>query len=91
MLSEVAASREGQRDRSSFIYRSSSSPRISALIDNKEKVWFPLKQPADASLLRSVKQPAFLHWHPISQHHSSMGIDRCNNCIEIKGDWYKLL
>ncbi|XP_025067164.1 protein phosphatase 1 regulatory subunit 12B isoform X7 [Alligator sinensis] len=37
MLSEVAASREGQRDRSSFIYRSSSSPRISALIDNKEK------------------------------------------------------
>ncbi|KFV77460.1 Protein phosphatase 1 regulatory subunit 12B, partial [Struthio camelus australis] len=37
MLSEVAATREAQRDRSSSIYRSSSSPRISALLDNKEK------------------------------------------------------
>ncbi|NXO57130.1 MYPT2 phosphatase, partial [Aramus guarauna] len=36
MLSEVAATREGQRDKTS-IYRSSSSPRISALLDNKEK------------------------------------------------------
>ncbi|NXJ02008.1 MYPT2 phosphatase, partial [Psophia crepitans] len=36
MLSEVAAAREGQRDKTS-IYRSSSSPRISALLDNKEK------------------------------------------------------
>ncbi|NXT77442.1 MYPT2 phosphatase, partial [Zapornia atra] len=36
MLSEVAATREGQRDKAS-IYRSSSSPRISALLDNKEK------------------------------------------------------
>nr|XP_021383350.1 protein phosphatase 1 regulatory subunit 12B isoform X2 [Lonchura striata domestica] len=37
MLSEVAATREGQRDKTSSIYRSSSSPRISALLDNKEK------------------------------------------------------
>ncbi|KAM5144113.1 protein phosphatase 1 regulatory subunit 12B isoform 5-T5 [Callospermophilus lateralis] len=37
MLSEVANSREGLRDRGSSIYRSSSSPRISALLDNKEK------------------------------------------------------
>ncbi|XP_025919558.1 protein phosphatase 1 regulatory subunit 12B isoform X3 [Apteryx rowi] len=37
MLSEVAATREAQRDKSSSIYRSSSSPRISALLDNKEK------------------------------------------------------
>ncbi|NXB33439.1 MYPT2 phosphatase, partial [Eulacestoma nigropectus] len=36
MLSEVAAAREAQRDKTS-IYRSSSSPRISALLDNKEK------------------------------------------------------
>ncbi|KAM6237127.1 protein phosphatase 1 regulatory subunit 12B isoform 3-T3 [Porphyrio hochstetteri] len=36
MLSEVAATREGQRDKAA-IYRSSSSPRISALLDNKEK------------------------------------------------------
>ncbi|NXV01984.1 MYPT2 phosphatase, partial [Cettia cetti] len=36
MLSEVAATREAQRDKTS-IYRSSSSPRISALLDNKEK------------------------------------------------------
>ncbi|NWT61405.1 MYPT2 phosphatase, partial [Erythrocercus mccallii] len=37
MLSEVAATREAQRDKTSAIYRSSSSPRISALLDNKEK------------------------------------------------------
>ncbi|NXK11540.1 MYPT2 phosphatase, partial [Herpetotheres cachinnans] len=37
MLSEVAATREAQRDKPSSIYRSSSSPRISALLDNKEK------------------------------------------------------
>ncbi|NWI92923.1 MYPT2 phosphatase, partial [Pitta sordida] len=37
MLSEVAATREGQRDKAAPIYRSSSSPRISALLDNKEK------------------------------------------------------
>ncbi|NWR52394.1 MYPT2 phosphatase, partial [Regulus satrapa] len=37
MLSEVAAIREAQRDKTSSIYRSSSSPRISALLDNKEK------------------------------------------------------
>uniref|UniRef100_A0A6I8PIH7 Protein phosphatase 1 regulatory subunit n=1 Tax=Ornithorhynchus anatinus TaxID=9258 RepID=A0A6I8PIH7_ORNAN len=37
MLSEVATSREALRDRGSSIYRSSSSPRISALLDNKEK------------------------------------------------------
>ncbi|NWR07880.1 MYPT2 phosphatase, partial [Paradoxornis webbianus] len=37
MLSEVAATREAQRDKTSPIYRSSSSPRISALLDNKEK------------------------------------------------------
>ncbi|KFV58334.1 Protein phosphatase 1 regulatory subunit 12B, partial [Tyto alba] len=36
MLSEVAATRDAQRDKTS-IYRSSSSPRISALLDNKEK------------------------------------------------------
>ncbi|NXW43487.1 MYPT2 phosphatase, partial [Nyctiprogne leucopyga] len=36
-LSEVAATREAQRDKASSIYRSSSSPRISALLDNKEK------------------------------------------------------
>ncbi|NXR61862.1 MYPT2 phosphatase, partial [Rhadina sibilatrix] len=37
MLSEVAATREAQRDRTASIYRSSSSPRISALLDSKEK------------------------------------------------------
>ncbi|NXA92967.1 MYPT2 phosphatase, partial [Melanocharis versteri] len=37
MLSEVAATREAQRDKTTSIYRSSSSPRISALLDNKEK------------------------------------------------------
>ncbi|NWU71325.1 MYPT2 phosphatase, partial [Pterocles burchelli] len=37
MLSEVAATREAQRDKTSSIYRSSSSPRISALLDNKDK------------------------------------------------------
>ncbi|XP_062969908.1 protein phosphatase 1 regulatory subunit 12B isoform X3 [Cynocephalus volans] len=37
MLSEVANSREAVRDRGSSIYRSSSSPRISALLDNKDK------------------------------------------------------
>ncbi|XP_039390342.1 protein phosphatase 1 regulatory subunit 12B isoform X7 [Mauremys reevesii] len=36
MLSE-AASREALRERGSSIYRSSSSPRISAFLDNKEK------------------------------------------------------
>uniref|UniRef100_A0A8C3T250 Protein phosphatase 1 regulatory subunit n=1 Tax=Chelydra serpentina TaxID=8475 RepID=A0A8C3T250_CHESE len=36
MLSE-AGSREALRERGSSIYRSSSSPRISALLDNKEK------------------------------------------------------
>ncbi|XP_017203344.2 protein phosphatase 1 regulatory subunit 12B isoform X8 [Oryctolagus cuniculus] len=36
-LSEAANSREALRDRGSSIYRSSSSPRISALLDNKEK------------------------------------------------------
>ncbi|NXH56181.1 MYPT2 phosphatase, partial [Rhabdornis inornatus] len=35
-LSEVAATCEAQKDKTS-IYRSSSSPRISALLDNKEK------------------------------------------------------
>ena len=43
MLSEVAATREAQRDKTSSIYRSSSSPRISALLDNKEKVWLSAK------------------------------------------------
>ncbi|NXC98196.1 MYPT2 phosphatase, partial [Certhia familiaris] len=37
MLSEVAATREAQRDKTTSIYRSSSSPRISALLDSKEK------------------------------------------------------
>nr|XP_008983677.2 protein phosphatase 1 regulatory subunit 12B isoform X2 [Callithrix jacchus] len=37
MLSEVANSREPLRDRGSSVYRSSSSPRISALLDNKDK------------------------------------------------------
>ncbi|NWR91832.1 MYPT2 phosphatase, partial [Furnarius figulus] len=37
MLSEVAATREAQREKAASIYRSSSSPRISALLDNKEK------------------------------------------------------
>ncbi|XP_061219112.1 protein phosphatase 1 regulatory subunit 12B isoform X6 [Neopsephotus bourkii] len=37
MLSEVAATREAQRDKTASIYRSSSSPRISALLDSKEK------------------------------------------------------
>ncbi|NXI34708.1 MYPT2 phosphatase, partial [Galbula dea] len=37
MLSEVAATREAQREKTPSIYRSSSSPRISALLDNKEK------------------------------------------------------
>ncbi|NXA76952.1 MYPT2 phosphatase, partial [Thryothorus ludovicianus] len=37
MLSEVSATPETQRDKTSSIYRSSSSPRISALLDNKEK------------------------------------------------------
>uniref|UniRef100_A0A8V5H3X6 Protein phosphatase 1 regulatory subunit n=1 Tax=Melopsittacus undulatus TaxID=13146 RepID=A0A8V5H3X6_MELUD len=37
MLSEVTATREAQRDKTASIYRSSSSPRISALLDNKEK------------------------------------------------------
>ncbi|XP_044123546.1 protein phosphatase 1 regulatory subunit 12B isoform X3 [Neovison vison] len=37
MLSEVANSREALRDRGSSIHRSSSSPRISALLDSKEK------------------------------------------------------
>lgn len=43
MLSEVAATREAQRDKTSSIYRSSSSPRISALLDNKEKVGLSAK------------------------------------------------
>ncbi|XP_040593336.1 protein phosphatase 1 regulatory subunit 12B isoform X2 [Mesocricetus auratus] len=37
MLSEVANSREAFRDRGSSIYRSSSSPRISAVQDDKER------------------------------------------------------
>ncbi|XP_028620441.1 protein phosphatase 1 regulatory subunit 12B isoform X1 [Grammomys surdaster] len=37
MLSEVANSREALRDRGSSIHRSSSSPRISALLDDKDK------------------------------------------------------
>ncbi|KAM8949137.1 protein phosphatase 1 regulatory subunit 12B isoform 7-T7 [Lycaon pictus] len=37
MLSEVANPREALRDRGSSIYRSSSSPRISALLNNKDK------------------------------------------------------
>ncbi|XP_012872954.1 PREDICTED: protein phosphatase 1 regulatory subunit 12B isoform X1 [Dipodomys ordii] len=37
MLSEVANSRDALRDRGLSIYRSSSSPRISALLDNKDK------------------------------------------------------
>ncbi|KAJ7426643.1 Protein phosphatase 1 regulatory subunit 12B [Willisornis vidua] len=36
-LSDVAVTREAQRDKAASIYRSSSSPRISALLDNKEK------------------------------------------------------
>ncbi|XP_055000231.1 protein phosphatase 1 regulatory subunit 12B isoform X2 [Sorex araneus] len=36
-LSEAANSRDALRDRGSSIYRSSSSPRISALLDNKDK------------------------------------------------------
>ncbi|XP_021233219.1 protein phosphatase 1 regulatory subunit 12B isoform X8 [Numida meleagris] len=36
-LSEAAAAREAQREKSASIYRSSSSPRISALLDSKEK------------------------------------------------------
>lgn len=38
-LSEVTATREAQRDKAASIYRSSSTPRISALLDSKEKVW----------------------------------------------------
>ncbi|OXB72292.1 UNVERIFIED_CONTAM: hypothetical protein H355_003825 [Colinus virginianus] len=37
MLSEVAATREAQRDKTASIYRSSSTPRISALLDSREK------------------------------------------------------
>ncbi|XP_048213189.1 protein phosphatase 1 regulatory subunit 12B isoform X1 [Perognathus longimembris pacificus] len=37
MLSEVANSKDALRDRGLSIYRSSSSPRISALLDNKDK------------------------------------------------------
>ncbi|XP_065603539.1 protein phosphatase 1 regulatory subunit 12B isoform X5 [Cyrtonyx montezumae] len=37
MLSEVAATREAQRDKAASIHRSSSSPRISALLDSREK------------------------------------------------------
>ncbi|KAM6399019.1 protein phosphatase 1 regulatory subunit 12B isoform 4-T4 [Rhynochetos jubatus] len=37
MLSEVAATGEVQKDKATSIYRSSSSPRISALLDNREK------------------------------------------------------
>ncbi|XP_051060010.1 protein phosphatase 1 regulatory subunit 12B [Phodopus roborovskii] len=37
MLSEVANSRDAFRDRGSSIYRSSSSPRISALLDDRDK------------------------------------------------------
>ncbi|KAM9369448.1 protein phosphatase 1 regulatory subunit 12B isoform 3-T3 [Phaethornis superciliosus] len=37
MLSEVTATQEAQREKTSSIYRSSSSPRISALLDSKEK------------------------------------------------------
>ncbi|XP_071624781.1 protein phosphatase 1 regulatory subunit 12B isoform X5 [Heliangelus exortis] len=37
MLSEVTATQEAQRDKTSSIFRSSSSPRISALLDSKEK------------------------------------------------------
>uniref|UniRef100_A0A2K6UJ76 Protein phosphatase 1 regulatory subunit 12B n=1 Tax=Saimiri boliviensis boliviensis TaxID=39432 RepID=A0A2K6UJ76_SAIBB len=44
MLSEVANSREPLRDRGSSVYRSSSSPRISALLDNKDKVQFGLRK-----------------------------------------------
>ncbi|XP_015740321.1 protein phosphatase 1 regulatory subunit 12B isoform X6 [Coturnix japonica] len=36
-LSEVTATREAQRDKAASIYRSSSTPRISALLDSKEK------------------------------------------------------
>ncbi|XP_048782261.1 protein phosphatase 1 regulatory subunit 12B isoform X4 [Lagopus muta] len=36
-LSEVAAPREAQRERAASIYRSSSTPRISALLDSKDK------------------------------------------------------
>ncbi|NXJ12890.1 MYPT2 phosphatase, partial [Odontophorus gujanensis] len=37
MLSEVAATREAHRDKAASIYRSSSTPRISALLDSREK------------------------------------------------------
>ncbi|XP_058389806.1 protein phosphatase 1 regulatory subunit 12B isoform X2 [Diceros bicornis minor] len=37
MLSEVAGSTEALRDRGSSVYRSSSSPRISTLLDSKDK------------------------------------------------------
>lgn len=37
MLNEVANSREALRDRDSSVYRSSSSPRISSLLDDKDK------------------------------------------------------
>uniref|UniRef100_G3T9Y8 Protein phosphatase 1 regulatory subunit n=2 Tax=Loxodonta africana TaxID=9785 RepID=G3T9Y8_LOXAF len=37
MLTEVANSRETLRDRGSSVYRSSSSPRISAVLDNRDK------------------------------------------------------
>ncbi|XP_031464455.1 protein phosphatase 1 regulatory subunit 12B isoform X5 [Phasianus colchicus] len=36
-LSEVSAPREAQRDKAASIYRSSSTPRISALLDSKDK------------------------------------------------------
>ncbi|XP_042743044.1 protein phosphatase 1 regulatory subunit 12B isoform X4 [Lagopus leucura] len=36
-LSEVAAPREAQREKAASIYRSSSTPRISALLDSKDK------------------------------------------------------
>ncbi|XP_072211895.1 protein phosphatase 1 regulatory subunit 12B isoform X5 [Excalfactoria chinensis] len=36
-LSEVTATREAQRDKAASIYRSSSTPRISVLLDSKEK------------------------------------------------------
>uniref|UniRef100_G1MSF7 Uncharacterized protein n=1 Tax=Meleagris gallopavo TaxID=9103 RepID=G1MSF7_MELGA len=36
-LSEVTAPREAQRDKAASIYRSSSTPRISALLDSKDK------------------------------------------------------
>lgn len=41
VLSEAAGAREALRDRGASVHRSASSPRISALMDNREKVRCP--------------------------------------------------